>query len=110
MNKELTTGNQLFDDVTNVLAVKRLSANQYYHPTSKPPSLHEKSLKRCSKVGDIIFDSFSGSFSTAICAEQLKRKVYSLETSEVFCDLAIRRWEKSTGKKVKVIEKFYEEK
>ncbi|MFA6608451.1 MAG: DNA modification methylase [Candidatus Paceibacterota bacterium] len=109
MNKELTTGNELFDDVTNVLAVKRLPSNQYEHPTSKPPSLHEKPIKRCSQVGDIIFDSFSGSSSTMICAEQLSRRVYSLEISEVFCDLAIRRWEKLTGKKVKVIKNFYEE-
>lgn len=108
MNKELTNGNELLEDVTNILAVKRLPSNQYEHPTSKPPSLHEKSIKRCSKVGDIIFDSFSGSASTMICAEQLNRKVYSLEMSEIFCDLAIRRWEKLTGKKVKIIKKFYE--
>lgn len=110
MNKELTNGNDLFDDVTNILAVKRLPSNEYEHPTSKPPSLHEKPIKRCSKVDDIIFDSFSGSASTMICAEQLNRAVYSLEISEVFCDLAIRRWEKLTGKKVKVIKNFYEEK
>lgn len=110
MNKELTTGNELFDDVTNVLAVKRLPSKEYEHPTSKPSSLHEKPIKRCSKVGDIIFDSFSGSASTMICAEQLNRRVYSLEISEIFCDLAIRRWEKLTGKKVKVIKNYYEEK
>jgi len=108
MNKELTTGNKLFEDVTNVLAVKRLPSSEYEHPTTKPPSLHEKPILRCSKVNDIIFDSFSGSFSTAICAEQLHRRVYSLEISEIFCDLAIRRWEKMTGKKVKVIHNFYE--
>ena len=110
MNKELTTGNKLFEDVTNVLAVKRLPSSEYEHPTTKPPSLHEKPIKRCSRVGDIIFDSFSGSFSTAICAEQLMRRVYSLEISEAFCDLAIRRWEKMVGKKAKIIHNFYEKK
>ena len=110
MNKELTTGNELLEDVTNVLAVKRLPSNQYEHPTSKPPQLHEKPIKRCSKVGDIIFDSFSGSASTMICAEQLGRRVFSLEISEIFCDLAIRRYEKLTGKKAKVIKNYYEEK
>jgi len=110
MNKELTSGNEMFDDITNVLAVKRMPSNQYEHPTSKPISLHEKPIKRCSKVGDIIFDSFSGSASTMMCAEQLKRRVYSLEISEVFCDLAIRRWEKLTGLKAEVIHNYYEEK
>ena len=110
MNKELGTGNELFDDVTNVLAVKRMPSNQLEHPTSKPISLHEKPIKRCSKVGDIIFDAFSGSASTMLCAEQLKRRVYSIEMSEIFCELAIRRWEKATSKKVKIIKNYYEEK
>ena len=108
MNKEMTNGNDLYDEVTNVWAVKRLASNTYEHPTSKPPELHEKAIKKCSKVGDIIFDSFSGSASTMICAEQLGRKVYSLEISEIFCDLAIRRWEKLTNKKVKIIKNYYE--
>ncbi len=110
MNKELTTGNELYEEVTNVWAAKRLAGNKYEHPTSKPPELHQKAIKKCSKVGDIIFDSFSGSASTMICAEQLGRRVYSLEISEVFCDLAIRRWERLTGKKVEVINNYYEEK
>jgi site-specific DNA-methyltransferase (adenine-specific) len=108
MNKELTNGNELHDGITNLWMIKRLGSSSYEHPTSKPPELHEKAIKRCSKVGDIIFDSFSGSFSTAICAEQLKRRVYSIETSEIFCDLAIRRWEKLTGRKVKIIKNYYE--
>ena len=110
MNKGLTSGNEMFEDVTNIWAVKRLVTSKYEHPTSKPPSLHEKAIKRCSQIGDIILDSFSGSASTMMCAEQLKRRVYSLEMSEVFCDLAIRRWERSTGKKVKIIKGYYEEK
>jgi DNA modification methylase len=110
MNKELTTGNELYEEVTNVWAAKRLAGSKYEHPTSKPPELHQKAIKKCSKVGDIIFDSFSGSASTMICAEQLGRRVYSLEISEVFCDLAIRRWEHLTGKKVRVINNYYEEK
>ena len=78
------------------------------HPTSKNPELHHKFIMRCTKPGDIIFDAFSGSASTMICAEQLDRKVYSLEIEPVFCDLAIRRYEKLTGKKVKVISNYYE--
>lgn len=44
-----------------------------------------------------------------VCAEQLGRKVYATELSEVFCDLAIRRYEQLTGKKAKVIKNYYEE-
>ncbi len=109
-NKDLGTGNQLLDDITNLWAIKRLPSNQMEHPTSKNPELHHKFIMRCTKPGDIIFDAFSGSASTMICAEQLGRKVYSLEIEPIFCDLAIKRYEKLTGRKAKVIKKFYEEK
>ncbi len=107
-NKDCTTGNQLLDDISNIWATKRLPSNQMEHPTSKNPELHHKFIMRCTKPGDIIFDAFSGSASTMICAEQLGRKVYSLEIEPVFCDLAICRYEKLTGLKAKVIKNFYE--
>ena len=107
-NKNCTTGNQLLEDISNIWATKRLPSNQMEHPTSKNPELHHKFIMRCTKPGDIIFDAFSGSASTMICAEQLDRKVYSLEIEPVFCDLAIRRYEKLTGRKAKVIKGFYE--
>ncbi len=107
-NKDCTTGNQLLEDISNIWATKRLPSNQMEHPTSKNPELHHKFIMRCTKPGDIIFDAFSGSASTMICAEQLDRKVYSIEIEPVFCDLAIRRYEKLTGRKAKVIKNFYE--
>ncbi len=107
-NKDCGTGNQLLEDISNIWATKRLPSNQMEHPTSKNPELHHKFILRCTKPGDIIFDAFSGSASTMVCAEQLDRKVYSLEIDPVFCDLAIRRYEKLTGRKVEVIKKFYE--
>ncbi len=107
-NKDYGTGNQLLEDVSNIWATKRLPSNQMEHATSKNPELHHKFIMRCTKPGDIIFDAFSGSASTMICAEQLGRKVYSLEIEPVFCDLAIRRYEKLTGHKAQVIKNFYE--
>jgi len=105
MNKELTTGNNLLGEIfdeLDVWLVKRLSGRKYEHATSKPPTLHEKAIRRCTKPGDIILDSFSGSGSTIIAGEQLKRKVYALELEPLFCDLTIRRYEKLTSRKVKV--------
>lgn len=105
MNKELTTGNSLLEETSAELdlwLVKRLPAKEYQHATSKPPKLHEKAIRRCTKPGDIILDSFSGSGSTLIAGEQLKRKVYGMELEPIFCDLIIRRFEKLTGIKAVV--------
>ncbi|MBU0570032.1 DNA modification methylase [Patescibacteria group bacterium] len=105
MNKEITTGNNLLEetlDELDVWLVKRLSSKNYEHATSKPSKLHEKAIRRCTKPGDIILDSFSGSASTMIAAEQLKRKVYAVELEPIFCDLAIKRYEKLTGIKAKI--------
>lgn len=109
-NKELGTGNQLLEDISNIWAIKRLPSNQMEHPTSKNPELHYKFIMRCTKPGDIIFDAFSGSASTMVCAEKLDRTVYSLEIDPIFCDLAIKRFEKLTGLKAQVIKNYYEEK
>jgi len=108
-NKEAGTGNELYDWVTNVWATKRLAGNKYSHPTEKNPELHEKAILRCTKPGDIIFDSFSGSGSTMICADQLGRVVYATELSPIFCDVVMKRYEKLTGKKAEIIKNYYEE-
>lgn len=105
LNKGITTGNNLLEetlDELDVWLVKRLSGKEYEHATSKPPKLHEKAIRRCTKPGDIILDSFSGSGSTLIAGEQLKRKVYAIELEPIFCDLTINRYEKLTGRKVEV--------
>lgn len=102
MNKELSTGNELFNDVYDSLDIwltKRISGKDYEHATSKPPKLYEKAIRRCTKPGDIILDSFSGSASTIMAGEQLKREVYAMELEPIFCDLAIRRYRKLTGRK-----------
>jgi DNA modification methylase len=108
MNADVRVGNELLETINNVWAEKRMKTSEYEHPTSKPPSLHEKAIKRCTKPNDIILDSFSGSASTMICAESLKRRVYSFDIEPVFCELARRRYEKFTGEKVEIIRNFYE--
>lgn len=106
LNKEMSTGNNLISEIDDHMSVwveKRLSSKDYEHATSKPPKLHEKAIRRCTKPNDIILDSFSGSGSTLIAGEQLKRRVYGVELEPAFCDLTIRRFEKLTGMKAKII-------
>jgi DNA modification methylase len=105
MNKEFSTGNNLFDEVNEFIDVwtaKRLPAKNYEHATSKPITLHEKAIKRCSKPGDIILDSFLGSGSLLLCGEALGRRVFGCELEPRFCDLIIKRYEAFTGDKARV--------
>ncbi len=102
MNKDVGTGNDSLDDI-NIWTAKRVSSKEYSHATTKPIDLHEKPIQRCTKLGDIILDSFGGSGSTLIAAEQLKRKAYLVELESIFCDLIIKRWEKLTSLKAKLI-------
>ncbi|HVY72762.1 MAG TPA: DNA modification methylase [Candidatus Paceibacterota bacterium] len=104
LNKEIGTGNRLIEDIIdhfNVWLVKRLAGKEYTHATAKPPTLHQKAIRRCTKVNDIILDSFSGSGSTLISAEMLKRRAYVVELEPLFADLTIRRWEALTKLKAK---------
>lgn len=104
-NKEIS-GKNILDDLMSLLdiwIVHRDNQNAYDHPTQKPITLHEKPLKRCSAPGDLIVDLFGGSGSTMIAAEQLKRKAYLVEKDPVFCDVIVKRYEKFTGSKAKLI-------
>lgn len=111
LNKEFGTGNELMSQVDDFLEIwtsKRLSSKDYEHATSKPPQLHEKAIKRCTKVNDIILDSFLGSGSTILCGEVLGRRVYGCELEPAFCDLISLRYFRMTGQKA-IVERHEEE-
>jgi len=106
LNREVATGNRAIDDIVDIFDVwlaKRLSGQDYTHPTEKPPTLHEKPLRRCTKPGDVVLDLFGGSGSTMAACEQMKRRAFLCEIDEVFCDVIIKRYEKLSGKKAKKI-------
>ena len=106
MNKEIGNGNRVADDIMDLFDIwlaKRLPGQEYEHPTQKPPTLHEKALRRCTKPGDTVLDLFGGSGSTLIACEQLKRRAFVVETEPIFCDLIIRRYEHLTKTKAKRI-------
>ncbi len=100
MNPEIETGNRTAEDILdllNIWLVKRLPANEYQHPTQKPPQLLQKPLLRCSKVGNLVLDLFGGSGSTLIACEQLQRTAYLMEIDPRFCSLILSRYEELTG-------------
>lgn len=68
------------------------------HPTMKPVALIGKIMSNSSKTGWGVLDTFGGSGTTLIAAEQLGRKCYMMELDPHYCDVIIARWEKLTGK------------
>ena len=98
-NEDIGTGNEMLENLHNLLLVKRLSSNKYQHPTEKNPEVHHNILKRCSKIGDIVLDLTAGSGSILTACHELKRKVYMCELNPIFCDVIVKRYELLTGKK-----------
>jgi len=68
------------------------------HPTVKPIALICDALKDCTRRGDIILDTFSGSGTTILAAERVGRRAFALELEPRFVDVAIRRWQEFTRK------------
>jgi len=94
-NKNIANGRQGIEDISDLLdlwLVRRLPTSQYLHPTQKPIELHEKPLKRCTKIGDKVLDFFGGSGSTLIACEQLNRRAFLIEKDPTFCDVIIKRF------------------
>jgi DNA modification methylase len=102
LNKDIAPGNRAIDDITDLFDIwlaRRDPGQEYQHPTQKPVTLHEKPLKRCSKVGDVVIDLMAGSGSTLIACEQMKRVALLGEIEPVFCQVICDRWSAITGKK-----------
>lgn len=70
------------------------------HACPKPLSVWCWFLERVTAgTGTTVYEPFSGSGTTIIACEQLKRKCYAIEIEPRYVDVAVRRWEKLTGQK-----------
>ena len=64
------------------------------HPTQKPVALLRQFIFNSSSIGDIVWDSFAGSGSTGIAAEQTKRRSILIERDEDYCKTIIDRFDR----------------
>lgn len=65
----------------------------YEHPATFPEKLVEDHIKSWSNPGDVVFDPFGGSGTTAKVSIELDRKWLYVEKVEKYCDVAKRRIE-----------------
>lgn len=75
----------------DVFSAAPVPEKAFGHPTSKPESLISWLLLHFSNPGDLVFDPFLGSGTTAWCAKQLGRRCIGYDISETFCATAADR-------------------
>jgi len=63
------------------------------HPTQKPEKLLAKIILASTNKGDVIFDPFIGSGTTAVVAKKVGRIYVGVEVDEYYCHLAEKRLE-----------------
>lgn len=68
------------------------------HPTVKPVALIADAIRDVTRPGEIVIDGFMGSGSTLLAAERTKRIACGIEIEPAYVDVAIRRFEKRSGK------------
>lgn len=66
------------------------------HPTVKPVALIADAIRDCTKRGDIVLDTFLGSGSTLMAAEETGRIACGIDLDPIYVDVAVRRWEQAT--------------
>ena len=61
------------------------------HPTQKPEKLIAKLILASSNAGDMVFDPFVGSGTTAVVAKKLGRRFLGIERERKYVSLALKR-------------------
>lgn len=61
------------------------------HPTQKPEKLVAKAVLASSRPGDVVFDPFLGSGTTAVVTKKLGRRFVGIEIDETYACLAQKR-------------------
>jgi site-specific DNA-methyltransferase (adenine-specific) len=77
--------------IWRIPAVPKREKLHGYHPTQKPLRLVRRALVASTREGELVFDPFSGSGTTAVAAKELDRFFVGTELGRGFCELAGRR-------------------
>lgn len=66
------------------------------HPTVKPIAMIADALRDVTKRGGTVLDTFMGSGTTLIAAEETARRCFGTELDPLYVDVAVRRWQLHT--------------
>jgi len=86
-------GRSLFNGkrITDIWNFDRISSDKLIHQNEKPIKLIRQCIEKHSKEGDIAFDGFMGSGTTALACKQLNRRFLGCELEKKYCDIINKR-------------------
>jgi site-specific DNA-methyltransferase (adenine-specific) len=67
------------------------SGSSKWHPTEKPLDMFQYLIKTSTKLGDLVYDPFLGSGTTAVACKSLGRNYVGSEISKKYCKIAEER-------------------
>jgi DNA modification methylase len=73
------------------------------HGTQKPVECMRRPIENNSKLGDAVYEPFSGSGTTIIAAEMTGRACHAIELDPAYVDVAVMRWQAFTGEKATLL-------
>lgn len=73
------------------LFIHNASKSKYGHPSEKPLEIIKKLVLTASNEGDLIFDPFMGSGTTAVACKELNRNFIGCEIETRYCEIAEKR-------------------
>ena len=68
------------------------------HPTSKPVDVFAIPMRQHVRPGEVCYEPFSGSGSQIIAGETTGRRVFAIEISPQYVDVAVKRWQTATAR------------
>jgi len=90
-------GRKLFNGkrITDIWKYDRVSSDNQFHQNEKPFKLIQQCIKKHSNDGDIVFDGFLGSCTTAVASKQLNRKYIGFELEQKYIEIGKKRLNQS---------------
>lgn len=71
--------------------INKIDKAKYLHPTIKPVSIMKKLIINSSCENDVVLDCFSGSGTTAVASQELKRHFICFEKDKTYYDISKNR-------------------
>lgn len=90
-------------ETASPISVQATGDEKTLHPTQKPLELYERPIRNHVSDDGAIYEPFCGSGTAIIAAENTGRKCYAIELDPQYCEVAISRWERLTGKTAELV-------